>query len=166
VRLVNTMQLCRLTSTPAGAIHGMRKAGILIPAVKRGEPSQREDGGGMPADLWHPMHALALIVSRGVRKRSVCVQDAGAILEFFWEMDPADLESEFSEGRDSLMIVGQKCAAVLMPNAAILEEASQHAATLENLGITASAVDVRKLWSLLCAEIDKLPQRKEMPCRN
>src|SRR5262245_58565558 len=79
----------------------------IVSTLKRGPGSFKPvvGGHGNRGDLWTCAQALAIVVSRGLKRRGVSRKFCEAILQEFWATSQEALEAAFAEGRTHLLIV-------------------------------------------------------------
>src|SRR5207245_2111506 len=98
---LTSSDLCRLTGLPMGTLKRLRAAGSVLAA----KPGAQGRGHG---DLWSLVQVLALAVARGLRSRGVSLEEAGPVLEFFWDMPTKQLEDRFRNRQIYLALFGTK----------------------------------------------------------
>lgn len=151
---VTSSDLCRLTGLPMGTLKRLRAAGSILAAKPGGQ-------GRGHADRWSLAQVLGIAVARGLRRRGFSLEEAGPVLQYFFDMSSTQLEARFRDGQTCLAVFGTKILPRLVTRDSILENEQLDYSTAATAGLLPAAIDVQRVWGIIKTEAAKLEQKKK-----
>jgi hypothetical protein len=89
------------------------------------------------------------------------LEEAGPVLQYFFDMSPTQLEARFRDGQTCLAVFGTKILPRLVTRDSILENEQLDYSSAATAGLLPAVLEVQRIWEFIKLEAGKLKPKKE-----